>query len=60
MKTFANASTPGTAVPALPEDVRTRAFDYPADLEAFSRLVADVNAFDRHDWFPAAEILGEH
>jgi mycothiol synthase len=60
MKHVASSLAPGIAVQGLPADVRARAFAYPADLEAFSRLVADVNAFDRHDWFPTAEVLGEH
>lgn len=60
MKRAASAPTSSIVVAGLPADVQVRAFDYPADLEAFSRLVAEVNAFDRHDWFPTAEILGEH
>lgn len=47
-------------VPGLPADLRARPFDIGGDLPAFAALVAEVNAFDRFEYFPSAEILGVH
>jgi mycothiol synthase len=50
----------GLEIPGLPAGVTARSFDYPDDLPAMSRLVAEANRHDGHDSFPSAEVLGLH